>query len=371
MTRRGAADSFNEQPWEEAGMKLLRHTVPAGIGVAAVSLAMAALPQDALAQWEPQRPIEFVIQTSPGGGSDTYARLWIGIIERHNLSPVPITPVNMPGGAGAVAMTHLHAQRGDPHYITPTLNSLVTTPLQQEIPVMYPSEDLTPIVKMMMDPFWLVTHPENIGSWEEFLERCQNDRLTAVGTGARQEDEIQILLLQEAADCQPFRYVPAAGGGDVASQVAGQNADFNVNQPAEALPHYPERLIPIVQFVPERDPEFPDVPTHWELEIGTDKEVLPGTTYAEILDLDTGLHQMRGIIGPPDMPQEAIEWYEQLFRAVWETEEWQDFMKQGAMSPVFMTSDEYREWLIRFEDNHVHSMQDIFGWDLRPDLRVR
>lgn len=54
---------------------------------------------------------------------------------------MPITPVNMPGGAGAVAMTHLFMQRGDPHYITPTLNSLVTTPLQQEIPVMYPSED--------------------------------------------------------------------------------------------------------------------------------------------------------------------------------------------------------------------------------------
>jgi putative tricarboxylic transport membrane protein len=58
----------------------------------------------AQAEWEPQRPIEFIIQTSPGGGSDTYARLWIGIIEKHDLSPVPITAVNMPGGAGAVTL---------------------------------------------------------------------------------------------------------------------------------------------------------------------------------------------------------------------------------------------------------------------------
>jgi putative tricarboxylic transport membrane protein len=64
----------------------------------------AGLAMPAQADWEPQRPIEFIIQTSPGGGSDTYARLWIGIIEKHNLSPVPITPVNMPGGAGAVAL---------------------------------------------------------------------------------------------------------------------------------------------------------------------------------------------------------------------------------------------------------------------------
>jgi putative tricarboxylic transport membrane protein len=72
-----------------------------------VMLACAAgLAVPAQADWKPQRPIEFVIQTSPGGGSDQYARLWIGIIEKHKLSPVPITPVNMPGGAGAVALTH-------------------------------------------------------------------------------------------------------------------------------------------------------------------------------------------------------------------------------------------------------------------------
>jgi putative tricarboxylic transport membrane protein len=349
----------------------LRYNLSMRSGAAAVAIAALLVPGMAFADWEPQRPIQFVIQTSPGGGSDTYARLWIGIIEKYDLSPVPITPVNMPGGAGAVAMTYLFSQRGDPHFITPTLNSLVTTPLQQEIPVMYPSEDLTPIAKLMMDPFWLVTNRENIGSWEEFVERCQSERLTSVGTGARQEDEIQILLLQEAAECQPFRYVPVGGGGEVATNVAGGHQDFNVNQPAEAMPHYPERLIPIVQFTPERDPEFEDVPTHWELEIGTDKEVTDGVTYAEMLDLESGLHQMRGIIGPPEMPEEAIAWYEDLFRQVFETEDWQNFMRNNAMSPVFMGAEEYRDWMVTFEDNHVTAMRDIFEWDLRPDLRER
>jgi tripartite-type tricarboxylate transporter receptor subunit TctC len=344
----------------------LNMSLAAGVGFAAMTL-----PTDALAEWQPQRPIEFVIQTSPGGGSDVYARLWIGIIEKYNLSPVPITPVNMPGGAGAVAMTYLFSQAGDPHYITPTLNSLVTTPLQQEIPVMYPSEDLTPIAKMLMDPFWLVTNPSDIGSWEEFLERCQSERLTSVGTGTRQEDEIQIMLLQEAVGCEPFRYVPEGGGGAVASAVAGGHQHFNVNQPAEAIPHHPERLIPIVQFLPERDEVWSEVPTHWELGIGTEKEVTPGVTYAEMLDLESGLHQMRGIIGPPDISDEAKAWYENLFRQVFETEDWQNFMRDNAMSPIFMGPDEYREWLITFENNHVAAMRDIFGWELRPDLRDR
>jgi putative tricarboxylic transport membrane protein len=47
----------------------------------------AGLAMPAQAEWEPQRPIEFVIQTSPGGGSDIYTRLWIGIIEKYESVP--------------------------------------------------------------------------------------------------------------------------------------------------------------------------------------------------------------------------------------------------------------------------------------------
>ena len=337
-----------------------------GIGALAGLVLAATLPPTAgLAQWQPERPIEFVIQTSPGGGSDQYARFWIGLIQQYDLSPVPITPVNMPGGAGAVALTYLAEKSGDPYYMTPTLNSVVTTALQQEIPVMYPSKDLTPIALMAIDPFLLWVTAGTYENWDEFKAACQAERLTATGTGARTEDEIQIGLLQEAAGCMPFRYVPASGGGEVASNVAGGQMQFNVNQPSEALPHYPERLVPIVAFAKERFDAFPDVPTHWELGIGTDND------YAELLDLQTGLHQMRGLIGPPDMPPEAIAWYQELWRKVADTPEWQEFMAQGAQVPTFMDAAAYTEWLTAFEDNHVRMMRDVFGWELRPDLAAR
>ena len=342
-------------------------TRTAAVGVALAAGAGVAMAGDARAQWQPERPIEFVVQTSPGGGSDTYTRLWTGIIDKYELSPVPITLVNMPGGAGAVALTYLASQKGDPHYLTPTLNSIVTTPLQQKIPVMYPSEDLTPVALMTTDPFLLWVNPEKYQTWEEFHAACQADRLTSTGTGARQEDEIQIGLLQEAAGCQPFRYVPQSGGGVVASNVAGGHSDFNVNQPAEALPHYPDKLVPIVVFAKERHPAVPEAPTHWELGIGAEND----NEYATLLDLETGLHQMRGLIGPADMPEEAKAWYEDLFRKVFESQEWQEFMQTNGMVPIFKGPEEYREWLVTFEDNHVRMMKDVFGWELRDDLRDR
>jgi tripartite-type tricarboxylate transporter receptor subunit TctC len=339
-----------------------------GVCIAAgLGLGVLATPPDAFAQWQPERPIEFVIQTSPGGGSDIYTRLWLGIIDKYKLSPVPLTPINMPGGAGAVALTYLSGQKGDPHYLTPTLNSIVTTPLQQKIPVMYTSQDLTPVALMTIDPFLLWVNPSKFKSWKEFHAACQADRLTATGTGARQEDEIQISLLKEAAGCQPFRYVPESGGGKVAASVAGGHADFNVNQPAEAMPHYPDKLIPIVAFAKDRFETWPDTPTHWELEIGTAND----NEYAKLLDLETGLHQHRGIIGPANMPEEAKAWYQDVFRQVFEAEEWQEFMKTNGMVPTYKGPDEYKAWLVTFEDNHVHMMQDVFGWELRDDLKKK
>jgi hypothetical protein len=120
------------------------------------------------------------------------------------------------------------------------------------------------------------------------------------------------------------------------------------------MPHYPERLIPIVAFAAERFEAFPDVPTHVELGIGTDGD----GRYAELLSLENGLHQMRGIIGPPDMPAEAVAWYADLFQKVWETPEWQEFIANNAMSPIFMGPDEYKKWLIAFEDNHASLMSE-------------
>jgi hypothetical protein len=52
---------------------------------------------------------------------DIYTRLWLGIIEKYKLSPVPLTPVNMPGGAGAVALTYLYSQDGDPQQQGPLI----------------------------------------------------------------------------------------------------------------------------------------------------------------------------------------------------------------------------------------------------------
>src|SRR5437762_11533034 len=59
----------------------------------------------------PTHPVEFVISTAPGGGSDIYARAMASIIENKKFSPQPVTPLNKEGGSGAVAFQYRSEER--------------------------------------------------------------------------------------------------------------------------------------------------------------------------------------------------------------------------------------------------------------------
>src|SRR5438876_937957 len=73
-----------------------------GAAAPSPSASVAASPT-AETMTQPTKPIEFVISTAPGGGSDIYARAMAGIIEKNKLSPQPVQPVNKEGGSATVA----------------------------------------------------------------------------------------------------------------------------------------------------------------------------------------------------------------------------------------------------------------------------
>jgi len=66
--------------------------------VAAAALAASG----SLAQSFPSRPIELVVHTSPGGGTDIIARVVAEILTREKLVGQPVNVMNRPGGAGAI-----------------------------------------------------------------------------------------------------------------------------------------------------------------------------------------------------------------------------------------------------------------------------
>src|SRR6267378_6592534 len=202
---------------------------------------------------QPTRPIEFVISTAVGGGSDIYARAMQAIIEESKLSPQPVQPVNKEGGSGAVAFTYVFDKKGDMNYIMITLNSFFTTIITQKLP--YKATDFTPIANMALDPFFLWVNEDS--PWktaQDFIDAAQEKEIVAAGTGSKQEDEIMFLRIAELAKTKPFTYVPQTSGATVAAALAGHQGGVvaSVNNPSEGLQLYQaKKLRPLCAFMPK------------------------------------------------------------------------------------------------------------------------
>ena len=110
-------------------------------------------PVSAHAQWQPTRPVEFIIPAGTGGGADLMARTIQGIVTKHNLMKTPMVVINKAGGAGGEGFLDVKNSRNNPHKIIITLSNLFTTPLATGIPFSW--KDLTPVAMLALDEFVL------------------------------------------------------------------------------------------------------------------------------------------------------------------------------------------------------------------------
>jgi tripartite-type tricarboxylate transporter receptor subunit TctC len=114
--------------------------------------------------------------------------------------------------------------------------------------------------------------------------------------------------MMEAEFGYEVTYVPYPGGGAVAKELADKRIDSTVNNPAEQSGFMQAgKTKPLVAFTDERLEAYADVPT------------------AKELGHDIVYYMQRSISGPPGMSAEAQQWYVDLFRQLYESEEWQTF----------------------------------------------
>src|SRR5213595_2521332 len=201
---------------------------------------------------QPTHPVEFVISTAPGGGSDLYARAMASIIETKKFSPQPVTPLNKEGGSGAVAFQYVYEKTGDMHYVMITINSFFTTIITQKLA--FKATDFTPIANMALDPFFLWVNDDS--PWKnagDFVTAAKAGSISVAGTGSKQEDEALFRRIEDTMKTKAFTYIPQTSGATVAAALAGHQGGVNatVNNPSEGLQLYQaKKLRPLCAFTP-------------------------------------------------------------------------------------------------------------------------
>lgn len=308
-----------------------------------VSAILAGMPVLGYA-WEPQKPVEFVVMAGKGGGADKAVRFIQSIIASESMSSVPFTPVNKPGGSGAEALVYVNGKSGDDHTIMFTLNSFYTTPLRQP-GLGVDISTFTPIGRMAEDTFllWVNSDRKDINNMDDFVKaaKAKGSDWIMAGTGKNSEDNLLTDFLNTAYGLK-MKYVPYKGGGKVAKELAGNNADSTVNNPSEQLGFYEAGTTKaLASFTDERLPLFPDTPTFKEL----------GKDYV--------YYMQRTVVGAPGMSKEAAAYYQDLFKRVYNSPKWQDYLAKKSLQGEFLTGDALMSYWMKERDVHETMLRNM------------
>ena len=316
--------------------RILSLAVALGVG-----LGFSAVQKDAVAQWQPKKPIEFVIMAGKGGGADRLARFIQGIIEKNNLSSKPFVPINKGGGSGAEALRYLKDHAGDPHVIMATLNSYYTTPLRNP-GLGVDIAEFTPITRLAEDTFQLWVHTDTgITTVDEFVAAVKAagpENWKMGGTGKGQEDSLVTAMLEKKFDIK-VTYVPYKGGGTVAKELIGKHINSTVNNPSEQAGFWEAgKSRPLASFTPKGKltGRFGDIPTFEELGYGTDMVY----------------YMQRSVIAPAGIDKDVQAFYVGVFEKVYKSEEWQGYLDKKGLIPGWLTGTALTEYFIAEREAH-------------------
>lgn len=277
----------------------------------------------------PAQPINVTAPAEPGSGWDTTARAMVASLEEEDLSDVPLPVQNQPGGTGCSWLTQMVGKSGEDADIA--ITSLASQTMNQRGLCEYGPSDATMIATLYTENFIVVASADgDIADFDALMEKLQDDP-GSVPLAAAGDDRLPFALLADDAGIDPaeIRFVDYEGGGeqtnallngDAAVAIAGLSEFRGVLESGD--------IVPIVSFAPEPlAAPFDSVPI--AVEEGYDVE----------------LANWRGVYGPTDMPDEAVEYWEGVLADMVETPSWQETVERNQWTPLFQVGDEMSAYI--------------------------
>jgi len=296
-----------------------------------------------LAQPFPSRPIEFVVHTSPGGGTDVIARIVAEILTREKLVTQPINVINRAGGAGAIAYTYFKGKRGDPHTImTVASMTLLVQTVRPEMAMGL--EHFTPLALLAQDPQAVMVSADSpYKTFKDLVEAGRREPNTLSASVASPGGTARMLLwLIERETGARYKMVSFKSGADAILPVMGGHTQFtteNISEGHGAVEGKKLRVLAVSSV--QRLSAAPTAPTLKEL--GYDIHV--GTE--------------RGFAMPADVPKEAAARMEANLERIYNNPAWKEHAERSLYENIWMGSAEYAKHLAQRRGLVLEFLQSV------------
>lgn len=278
----------------------------------------------------PSETIEIVAPASPGGGWDLTARSLQKVLTDNEIVEENMTVVNKPGGGGEVGWKYLQGQ--DAHTVAINSSLVINNNLLGTSDLTY--EDFTPLATLATEWQSLAVAPDSeYQSLEQLMTAMKDDPGSInVGVGPALGNDDHLSLVQAAkefgVDPKKLNFLVYEGGGDVVTALLGNHVDVITTSVSEVKEQHLAGKVKILAVSSaERLDELDDVPTY--AEEGVEME----------------FPHWRGVMGPPDMTEEQIAWWDEKLSAMVETEQWEEVMNNNDWDSFYKDSEETKQFM--------------------------
>jgi tripartite-type tricarboxylate transporter receptor subunit TctC len=297
---------------------LTRRTLLAGSGLAAGGLLVAP----AIAQGRyPNRPIQLVVPWGAGGGTDATARIVATLLEKDLGQPVNV--VNRTGGSGVVG--HSAIATGTPDGYTIGMITVEITMMHWQGLTQLNPESYTPLALMNSDPPGVqVKHDSpyaDIKALAEAIKSRPAGTFKASGTGQGGIWHLALVGWLQAMGLRGdhVRWVPSNGAAPAMQELAAGGVEIVTCSVPEARAMIDAgRAKSLAIMAPERNPQFPNVPT-----------------LNESLGINYSVGAWRGIAGPKGLPDSVTSVLVPALKRAFDNSEFKQFMNQRGFGMVY------------------------------------
>lgn len=275
---------------------------------------LAAAAVGAAAQEYPTRPVKIVVPQTPGGASDTLARIVAQHLSERWGQPVMIE--NRPGAGGNVGMESVARSPADGYALlmsyvgTHAINGALYKKLSFD-----PEKDFTPLASLATLPFVAVTSAgSSITSMPELIAAAKNERLTYGSAGNGSVNHLLGEMVNTAAGIK-LEHVPYRGAAPAMQDLLGGQIDLVfASLPSVAGSIRSGTLQPIAVTSAKRPASFANIPTIAE---------------AGLQDFD--VNPWFGLFGPAGIPPQIVAKINTDINALLRTDDLvEQFALQGA-----------------------------------------
>jgi len=153
--------------------------------------------------------------------------------------------------------------------------------------------------------------------------------LLSVSVGAANDDQAPFDLLVSAAGGHPssINYVPFEGGGDQITALSTGAISVAIGGVSEFISMLTSRDLQALGVLAENRLHGLDAPT------------------AREQGLDVTLSNWRGLYGPPEMPETAVEYWQEVLGEMVQTPTWEQIAAKDHFTTTFMIGEEFQKFL--------------------------